>query len=166
MPRWTGIAFPVVAFPAVYALGPWGLSLLGARHGWVAGRPAIPNLMGLIPVAAGFYISFLCSREHFRAAPDGWLLEQTPHYPTPSYLLTEGPYRYSCNPIYLAELLILVGWIVFYGSFALASIFAVMALLIGPVIVPREERGLETRFGDAYREFRRTTPRWLGRRRR
>ena len=94
------------------------------------------------------------------------MLERTPHYPTPAYLLTKGPYRYSCNPIYLAELAIWLGWMAFYGSFVLAGVFAVMALLIGPVIVPREERGLEVRFGDAYREFRRTTPRWLGKTRR
>src|SRR6266446_2967451 len=103
------------------------------------GRPGISNFVGLIPVAAGFYIYFLCSREHFLAAPDGWLLERTPHYPTPSYLLTTGPYRpyrYSCNPIYLAELAIWLAWMVFYGSFVLAGLFAVMALLLGPVIVP------------------------------
>jgi hypothetical protein len=166
LPRWTGIAIPLVGFPAVHGLAPWALSLLTARHGWVGGRPGISNLVGLFPVATGFYVFFLCTREHYIAAPVGWLLERTPYYPTPPYLLTEGPYRYSCNPIYLAELVIWLGWIEFYGSFALASIFAAMAMLIGPVIVPREERGLEIRFGDTYREFRRTTPRWLGRTRR
>ena len=166
MPRWTGVAVPIVAFPAVHALLPWALSLLAARHGWAGGRPGISNLVGLIPVAAGFYIFFLCSREHFIAAPEGWLLEPTPHHPTPSYLLTEGPYRYSCNPIYLAELVIWLGWMAFYGSLVIASVFAVMALLLGPVIVPREERGLEVRFGEQYREYRRTTPRWVGKARR
>jgi protein-S-isoprenylcysteine O-methyltransferase Ste14 len=162
LPRWTGVAVPVVVFPAVCALLPWALSLLAIRHGWVAERPRILNLMGLIPVTVGFCIYLLCMREHFMAAPTGWLLEKTPHYPTPSYLLSAGPYRYSCNPIYLAELVIWLGWMAYYGSFVLAGTFAVMALLIGPIIVPREERGLEARFGDEYREFRRTTPRWLG----
>ena len=166
LPRWTGVAIPIVALPAVLALIPWALSLLGARHGWAGGRPGIANFVGLIPVAAGFYILFLCNREHCIAAPDGWLLERTPHYPTPSYLLTTGPYRYSCNPIYLAELVIWLGWMAFYGSLVLVGVFAVMALLVGPVVVPREERGLEVRFGDAYREFRHTTPRWVGKRRR
>jgi protein-S-isoprenylcysteine O-methyltransferase Ste14 len=164
--RCTGIAIQVMAFPAVHALAPWALSLLAARHGWVGGKPSISNLVGLIPVMAGFYVFLLCTREHFMAAPTGWLLERTPHYPTPSYLLTSGPYRYSCNPIYLAELVIWLGWIAFYGSFVLAGTFAAVALLVGPIIVPREERGLEAKFGDAYREFRRRTPRWLGRTRR
>lgn len=166
LPRWTGVAVPLLAFPAVHALIPWVLSLLGARHAWVGERPGILNLLGLIPAATGFYIFFLCSREHWRAAPNGWLLERTPHYPTPSYLLTTGPYRYSCNPIYLAELVIWLGWMVFYGSFVVAGVFTVVALVTGRVIVPREERGLEVRFGDAYREFRRTTPRWVGKTRR
>jgi protein-S-isoprenylcysteine O-methyltransferase Ste14 len=121
LPRWTGVAVPIVAFPAVHAVLPWALSLLGARHGWAGGRPGISNLVGLIPVAAGFYIFFLCSREHFIAAPEGWLLEPTPHHPTPSYLLTEGPYRYSCNPIYLAELVIWLGWMAFYGSIVICQ---------------------------------------------
>ena len=105
-------------------------------------------------------------REHFAAAPAGWLLEKTPHYPTPSYLLTAGTYRYSCNPIYLAELVIWLGWMAFYGSVVLAGTLAAAALLIGPVIVPREERGLEAKFGDKYREFLHTTPRWFGKARR
>lgn len=117
-------------------------------------------------VAAGFSIFLLCIREHFLAAPDGWLLERTPHYPTPKYLLTTGPYRYSCNPIYMAELTIWVGWMIFYGSLALAGMFAAAAVVVGPIIVPREERGLEARFGNEYRQFRRTTPRWFGKARR
>ena len=164
--RWAGIALQLVMFPAVHTVAPWALSLLATRHGWVGDKPGIANLLGLFPVAAGFYAFLLCTREHFLAAPTGWLIEKTPHYPTPSYLLTAGPYRHSCNPIYLAELVIWLGWIVFYGSFFIALLFAVVALLVGPVIVPREERGLEARFGDQYREFRRTTPRWLGKTRR
>jgi protein-S-isoprenylcysteine O-methyltransferase Ste14 len=145
--RWTGIGLQLVSFPVVVGLAPWALSVLGARHGWIGGEPGIVNLVGLIPVAAGFYTFLLCTREHFLAAPSGWLLERTPHYPTPSYLLTSGPYRYSCNPIYLAELATWLGWIVFYGSFVIAGAFAAVAVLVGPLIVPREELGLEARFG-------------------
>ena len=93
----------------MYALAPWALSLLTARHGWAGKTPGALNLLGLIPVTAGFCIFLLCVHEHDRAAPTGWLLERTPHYPTPSYLLTSGPYRYSCNPIYLADLAIWFG---------------------------------------------------------
>ena len=166
MPRWFGIAAHALASPLVLAGVPWALSLLGTRHGWLAGWPGVWNLLGLIPVAAGFGINTLCLREHFKAAPDGWRIEMTPHYPTPAYLLTRGPYRYSCHPIYLAEGLVLVGWITFYGSLILLGVIVVASLILGPVIVAREERGLEARFGDVYREYRRTAPRWFGRVRR
>lgn len=156
--RWAGIGIQMVMFPAAHAGVPWALSLLASRHGWFGGRPSLFNVVGLILVAAGFYIFFLCSREHYRAAPTGWLVENL----TPSYLLTDGPYRYSRNPIYLAELTIWLGWILFYGSFAVAGLFAVAALLIGLIVVPCEERGLEAKWGIGYHEFRRTTPRWLG----
>jgi uncharacterized protein len=161
LPCCISVTVPIVAFAAVHALLPWALSLLGARHGWARGRPDVLNVVGLIPIAVGFYIVFLCSREHFTAAPDGWLLEATPYCPSPEYLLTGGPYRYSSNPIYLAELAMWLGWTAFYGSFVIGAT-AMAAMLLAPVIVAREERGLEARFGDQYREYRRTTPRWLG----
>jgi protein-S-isoprenylcysteine O-methyltransferase Ste14 len=165
VPLWLGIASHLVGFPAVHGLLPWALSLLGARHGWASGLPGAWNVVGLIPVVAGFYIEYLCMHEHFAAAPSGWQLEKTRHYPTPSYLLTNGPYRYSCNPIYMAEAVIWLGWMAFYGSFVLVGM-ATLALVLGPLVVPREEKGLEARFGDAYREYRRTTPRWFGKARR
>ncbi len=162
VPRWFGLIIQFVAFPAAHGLLPWALSLFSARHGWTAGKPSSWNTLGLIPAAAGFYISFLSIREHFAEAPNGWKLERTAHYPTPSYLLTQGPYRYSCHPIYLAEGVIWLGWITFYGNFIVAGVFAI-AVVLGPSIVRREERGLEAKFGDAYREYRRTTSRWFGR---
>jgi protein-S-isoprenylcysteine O-methyltransferase Ste14 len=29
-------------------------------------------------------------------------------------------------------------------------------------VLPREERGLEARFGETYLQYKRTVPRWLG----
>lgn len=161
MSRTVGVVLQIIIIPAFHAGVPWWLSLLSVRHGWLAGRPGILNLLGLIPVAAGFYLLFLCLREHFVAAPKGWKFEKTPVYPTPPYLITGGPYRYSRHPIYLGEGAIWVGWIIFFGSLAVLAAFVAMGTFLGPVIVRREERGLEARFGDVYREYKRSTPRWI-----
>ncbi|MFN0103121.1 MAG: methyltransferase family protein [Bryobacteraceae bacterium] len=162
LPLWLGAIVHIVGVSVVHAAIPWALSLLAARHGWEAGAPGSWNLVGLIPVAAGLFIIVWSVRAHFTASPEGWRLEKTPHYPTPAYLLSRGPYKYSRNPIYLAEGTIWLGWMLFYGSFAVLGVFALGSLLLGPIVVRREERGLEARFGDVYREYARNTPRWLG----
>ena len=80
-----------------------------------------------------------------------------------SYLLQRGMYAFSRHPMYLSELTLLFGWIIFYGSIAL-----VVALIIGYVLfnnyaIPQEERVLEAHFGEAYREYKKKVPRWFGR---
>lgn len=35
---------------------------------------------------------------------------------TPSYLLMRGPYRFTRNPMYVAELGLWLGWTIFFGS--------------------------------------------------
>src|SRR5688500_7570078 len=62
---------------------------------------------------------------------------------TPSYLLTEEPYRYSRNPAYVAMLTIWSGWTVFYGSLLVLVGLVFAWLLLNFVVIPREERGLE-----------------------
>jgi protein-S-isoprenylcysteine O-methyltransferase Ste14 len=163
IPPWLGLVGHSTVLPLFHAGVPWYLSTLGARHGWTAGAPRIWNLSGLALVALGAAGLAWSLRAHFQAAPRGWAIERTRHYPTPAYLLLKGPYRYSRNPIYVAEGAIWLGWIVFYGSLVTLAALAAMSLILAPIVLPREERGLEARFGDAYREYKRTAPRWLGR---
>jgi protein-S-isoprenylcysteine O-methyltransferase Ste14 len=78
-----------------------------------------------------------------------------------SALATDGPYRYSRNPIYLAGLLLYGGLALMIGpwTFCLALPFA-LAIRYG--VIAREERYLADRFGAAYDAYRRAVPRWLG----
>ena len=77
------------------------------------------------------------------------------------HLVTDGPFRYRRNPIYLADVLLLLGaaeltknvWFVI-----LAPLFA--ALVTWLAILP-EERHLEARFGEAYRDYKARTRRWI-----
>ncbi len=160
------MALNAIANLFVLGIFPWMLSSLAMRHGWREGRPSGWNLAGIVPVAAGFMGILWSLRGHSMAAPRGWTIEATPHYPTPAYLLVSGPYQYSRNPIYIAEGAIFLGWSIFYGSLVMLGVVLAAAVIAGPVIVPREERGLEARFGESFREYKRTTPMFLGRRRR
>lgn len=73
-------------------------------------------------------------------------------------LVTEGPYAYVRNPLYIGVTASLLGWSLVFLSTALA----LMALLYVPVAafaIRWEERELEARFGEAYRHYRRRVPR-------
>ncbi len=59
---------------------------------------------------------------------------------SPAYLVTEGPYRFSRNPIYLAEGIIWLGWIVFFGSLVILAALTTLAVVIGPLVLRREEK--------------------------
>jgi len=84
----------------------------------------------------------------------------SPFEPT-SVLATEGPYRFSRNPIYLGLTLVLAGFAL-VGN-ALWPLIAVVPAVwvVHTQVILREEAYLESRFGAAYRDFRGRVRRWL-----
>jgi len=162
LPQWSAVVYLSVAGPLVQVVVPWAISLLAPRHGWIAGHPGTWNWSGLIPVAAGLSCIAWCASLHVREIPHGFALETTPEY-----LLVKGPYKYSRNPVYLAVLPIWFGWVVFYGSASVGAVLIgllVVGLPLGTLIVGWEERSLEAKFGESYVTYKRTVPRWIGRR--
>jgi protein-S-isoprenylcysteine O-methyltransferase Ste14 len=83
-----------------------------------------------------------------------------PHHGA-SVLVTSGPYRFRRNPIYLGELLILLGLAELTKSLWLVLLAPVFALLITWLAILPEERHLEVRFGDTYRAYKARTRRWI-----
>lgn len=76
-------------------------------------------------------------------------------------LVTSGPFRFSRNPIYVSYTLVYLG-----VTFSVNSVWplVLLPLVIGlmvRMVIGREERYLEARFGDAYRDFRGRVRRWL-----
>ena len=164
VPRWAAVALGLLAWvvgvPFAHAGLPWAVSLLATRHGWRDGAPGIWNFVGLAPVALASAGLIWIMAHHLRRTPESVKLELTPQY-----LLLRGPYRFTRNPMYVAELALWLGWSVFFGSAPVALGFALLFVAMSWV-VPREERALEARFGATYRDYLRRVPRWLGRLRR
>jgi protein-S-isoprenylcysteine O-methyltransferase Ste14 len=144
--------------PLAHGVAPWAISQLSRRYGWKFTSPGTWNVLGLVPIALGIFglawIMIAASREspkriELRAA---------------AFLMTRGPYAFSRNPMYVSELTLWLGWAVFYGNVAVLIGFAILCVAL--VASARyEERVLEARFGDAYRAYKSTIPRWLGTRR-
>ena len=81
---------------------------------------------------------------------------------TSRVLITHGPFACSRNPTYLAATFIWLGWAILYGSVVMLIWTVVGWTLLNYLKIPQEERGLEARFGEAYRAYRRRVPRWIG----
>jgi protein-S-isoprenylcysteine O-methyltransferase Ste14 len=76
-------------------------------------------------------------------------------------IVRRGPYRWSRNPIYLAFSLFQLG-----VAFCVNSVWLVVTLipavtLMSLVVIPREERYLESRFGSDYLTYRASVRRWV-----
>ena len=76
-------------------------------------------------------------------------------------LVTDGPYRFRRNPIYLADILILFGLAELTKIIWLVILTPMFALLVIWLAILPEERHLEARFGDAYRAYKERTRRLI-----
>jgi protein-S-isoprenylcysteine O-methyltransferase Ste14 len=76
-------------------------------------------------------------------------------------LVTDGPFRFRRNPIYIGHVLMLLG----AAEITHNIWFAILAVPYIPLVtwlaVLPEERHLEARFGDAYRAYKARTRRWI-----
>ena len=76
-------------------------------------------------------------------------------------IVRSGPYRFSRNPIYLAFTIFQVGLALWVNSLALLlAVLPALALMMS-VVIPREERYLETRFPAEYLPYKHAVRRWL-----
>lgn len=156
IPRWALWPLWAVFVFLVHIGIPWAVSRIGSKWGWGSGRPSWWNIAGLGPVGVGLLLVAWALAHHRRRMPTAVELDLSP-----KYLLMEGPYRYTRNPMYLGALTIWAGWALFYGSMVLVVVWVSLAIILHFAVIRREERALERRFGPAYLEYKRRVPRWF-----
>lgn len=83
-----------------------------------------------------------------------------PNKPTLA-IVTEGPFRFSRNPLYLANALFYLGLTIAFNMIWPLLLFMPMICLVHWGIILREEQYLEAKFGDQYRAYKTRVPRWL-----
>jgi protein-S-isoprenylcysteine O-methyltransferase Ste14 len=76
-------------------------------------------------------------------------------------LTTEGPFRYSRNPSYLALAMIYAGIAVLRNSPWAILLLPVVLVVIQREVIGREERYLERTFGEEYRDYKTRVRRWV-----
>ena len=77
------------------------------------------------------------------------------------YLVTDGPFSFSRNPLYLGNTLLMIGIALITGIVW----FLLLAILAGfatqKLAIEREEQHLTIRFGKKYRDYAKRVRRWI-----
>jgi protein-S-isoprenylcysteine O-methyltransferase Ste14 len=143
--RWSN-----VPLPQTHLLGLGAGILLQVIASWKLSWPAwIGHACGWPLILAGLWLAAW----GVRAAADVDLQR-------PDQLVLGGPYAFSRNPMYVAWTLVYVG-IALAADAAWPLLLLPVVLLVTHVVVVREERCLEHRFGPAYRRYKTSVRRYL-----
>jgi protein-S-isoprenylcysteine O-methyltransferase Ste14 len=78
-----------------------------------------------------------------------------------SALVTDGPYRWRRHPIYIADVFLLLGAAELTRNVWFVILAIVFAALVTVLQIIPEERHLEAKFGDAWRDYAKRTRRWI-----
>jgi protein-S-isoprenylcysteine O-methyltransferase Ste14 len=147
---------PPRVFPPVYLLA----AILGmiALHKLLPGTTLIQSpwrWLGLLPIVAALILAGsavrLFSKFKTTIKPGD----------TSSHMLTDGPYRFTRNPIYLGMVILLAGIAVMLGSLTPWVVVPVFTWLINRNVIPVEEAMLAATFGSEYQQYRARVRRWL-----
>ena len=154
LPKPTGAAVrlipPVVYFVPFAVM--WGL------HWWrprtIPGGSAL-TVLGLALILIGVALSLWAVATLMRAGTTFIPWEQV------TAIVSTGPFRFSRNPIYLADAIAYLGGTLVLHSWWPLLVLPGILLVIGRKVMDPEERYLAERFGDPYREYQRRVRRWL-----
>ena len=146
MPRWLDL--PPFWLIAVMALG-YLVAQMAPAPGWPA-----PWIGGAV-MALGVLLA-IWAAAGFRAQRTTIIPHQQP-----SALITEGAFARSRNPIYLADVVVLVGWLLIWGAAAPFMLVPVFVWIINTRFIAPEEARLRAAFGEAFKDYASRTRRWI-----
>jgi protein-S-isoprenylcysteine O-methyltransferase Ste14 len=151
---------PILLMPFVAVVGVpyWLLSAFAAHdHRWGGGGfiPELFRILGAFTLITGLALFAWCVMLFARVG-QGTL---APWDPT-SKLVVVGPYRYARNPMISGVSMMLLGETLFSGSWVVGIWFGAFLCVNHLYFVLSEEPGLEKRFGESYRQYKKNVPRW------
>lgn len=147
------LPWPPIFIAATVALGIVLDKLFGWSPAFMATQPM--RLIGVAMIAIAFANDLWCAR-HFMRRRTTIL----PHRAAAA-LVTDGPFRFSRNPIYISHLVTTAGIGLLIASPFTVLLTPVLAAALTKFSIEPEERHLEASFGDDYRAYMARTPRWL-----
>jgi protein-S-isoprenylcysteine O-methyltransferase Ste14 len=146
-----GLIRPPLVYLGAIAVG-LAIHLLWPAH---LVPPALGTPVGVMLTLVAVAL-FLSAARSFRAAGT-----PVPGNRPVTTIVCSGPYRFSRNPIYLAFSLLQLGLAFWVNSVGLLLTLIPAFALMSLVVIPREERYLETRFPSEYAPYKASVRRWL-----
>ena len=134
---------------------------------WVSGMPSFCSIpvmrfiLGALVALAGLAIS-VWSIVYMKRVGKGNPFDAMGHEVAPrtKHLMTDGPYKYSRNPMLSGTYLYYIGFlIIFWDWRALLVFLAVFVLMM--LQVRSEEKRLEADFGEEYAAYKKKTGRFI-----
>ena len=146
----------IIAPPPLIYAGALAAGLLANRRFRLPFLPRrLALTMGPALVACGLILGLLAFREMRRAGTN-----VDPYEPATA-VVTEGPYRYTRNPIYVGFTLVYVGISALANALAPLMLLPAVFAIMRRGVIEREERYLEHKFGDEYLQYKGRVRRWI-----
>ena len=130
---------------------------LGLQRVWSVVLPGgiVARYTGILVIAAGLVL-FVLTQRAFRAVGT-----PVPGNQPATALVRDGPMRLSRNPIYLSFSVIQLGLgLVLHNGWVLITLIPAFALMQF-IVIPREERYMEAKFGAMYASYKASVRRWI-----
>ena len=152
----TSIAAGTAFIGLLVVLLPAGAIQLNPAWDWPRWQLAGGRGVGSALVLAGIFVYAYCSGIFSRVGKG----TPVPLEP-PEHLVIEGLYRFSRNPMYVAQVAYLLGLFFYRGELSLVLYAAIFAGAIHASVVRTEEPELRQRFGEEYVRYTDEVPRWI-----
>ena len=146
----------IVVIGSVFVIGPIAMVELNEALAWPRWQSHVGRISGAGLILVGIAIALYCSRL-FSVVGAGTPVPTEP----PKHLVATGLYRYSRNPIYVADIAILLGLFLQRGELSLLLYAGAFAAVAHWWVVHREEPDLSERFGEKYVRYMQSVPRWV-----
>jgi protein-S-isoprenylcysteine O-methyltransferase Ste14 len=78
-----------------------------------------------------------------------------------TFLVTEGVYKYTSNPMYFGAFLFLLGTSILMGNIISFAAPIAFFVVINYMFIPFEEEKGELEFGGEYKEYKKKTKKWI-----
>jgi protein-S-isoprenylcysteine O-methyltransferase Ste14 len=130
--------------------------LLSADIGFFTWELGAFRLLGVVPIVVGG-VAMVWSGWDLTFAGRG-----TPApFDPPTMFVARRLYRFVRNPMYLGDLLVLVGVSLLFESLILSIYALLMFCVFHLFVVVHEEPTLKRKFGESYENYHKVVPRWI-----